>query len=287
MSQHSAPNDGLREAKLIQGTNDGADDLSEWLEGIQKEHFEDETVQKSVQEESTYLEASQSTHIFNSLEELHANFEPLFQQADKSSVQSDIRKKRKFHKAFPIAAVICIIVLCMATAQAFGVNVFDAIAQWTSEQFHFSEDATIPATIGKSPLKDQEHKTYNTLDDVLNAYRITGKIAPTWSPDGFSIKCVKAYRNRENITFYIEYKAPHGTFLMMTIRNASKADAIETEKDRSKVELYKRYGIKHYLISDKTYEKATWVNGSVEEVIYGNISHGDLKHMINSVYEGK
>lgn len=283
MSQHCDPQDGMREAKLIQEATDGADsvadDLSDWLENLDRD-CKDKNIPEIIQ-------GNDGNHVFESLESLHTNFDTLFKQADISPARSSPRKKRITHRMFPIAAVICIIVLCMATAQAFGVNVFGAIAQWTSEQFHFSEGTTIPVTIGSEPIKEGESKTYKSLDDVLNAYRITGKIIPTWSPDEFSIKCVKVYRNKANITFYIEYKAPHGALLMVTIRSISKADAIETEKNISKVELYKRHGIKHYLISDKTCEKATWVNGSAEGTIYGNISRGDLKHMINSIYEGK
>lgn len=283
MSQHCDPQDGMREAKLIQEATDGADsvadDLSDWLENLDRD-CKDKNIPEIIQ-------GNDGNHVFESLESLHTNFDTLFKQADISPARSSPRKKRITHRMFPIAAVICIIVLCMATAQAFGVNVFGAIAQWTSEQFHFSEGTTIPVTIGKSPLKDREHKTYKSLQDALNESNISGQLAPTWTPKRFTLKRVEARRVHEITIFSADYVTSDKQFISITLQEKSGENLVETEKNASAVELYKTHNTKYYLISDKTCEKATWSNGPIECKIYGNVSRKELKEIINSIYERK
>lgn len=290
MSQHCDPQDGIREAKLIQEATDGADsvadDLSDWLENLDKD-CKDKDVPEIMQSNSEIMQGNDGNHVFESLESLHTDFDTLFKQADISPARSSPRKKRITHKIFPIAAVICIIMLCMATAQAFGVNIFDAIARWTNEQFHFSEDATIPATIGKNSLPNKERKTYESLQEALDKCNVSGQVAPQWVPKRYSLKSAYAIKIYNKTIFCADYVDKKGNTLSIMIRKANAKDFAKAEKNTERVEIFKKAGIKHYLLSDKTCEKANWINNSVEGLIYGKVSRRELKQMINSIYEGK
>lgn len=185
-----------------------------------------------------------------------------------------------------VAATIVIMLASMVTAQAFGVDVFGYLARWTSDVFYFAEDPEYnpveEATVQVYPMEEGESQKFDSLDTAVAAFGISAPIVPHWFPESLgetvvtgtvtpSGMLIYAFPTDDNDEFYIDY---------------SESSEALVQKDLNAVQTYIHGGIVHYLMTDGTLRKVTWVNGDITCYIAGNFSEQEMKHIINSIYEG-
>lgn len=225
-----------------------------------------------------------------SLERFHEKYDPVFSALEtKSAAASDSspakkHSRRALIRILPIAAVL-ILLFGSVTAQAFGLDIFGAIARWPSEIFHLSSSSTPYATIRNNPLNEGEEAYYDTLEEAVETFGITEAIVPKWIPEGFELLSVSATRQSIGTFICADYASSDG-YLQIRFREKSESNFSSLEQEGNDVEAHFRGEIKHYLLSDMDRQKALWHNGQLECQVFGNVTRQEIKDIIDSIYEG-
>lgn len=174
------------------------------------------------------------------------------------------------------AAVLAIIILGSITANAFGVNIWEAVVKWTQETFHFGD-------WGNSHPDD--NSSYSSLQEVLEQSKITTPLAPTWFPSGYKLIDIQIEQTPLKKVYTAKY-TNNEKALRITVREYLRGDPVYVEQSEGLVEEYTISGITYYLFSDIDVVKAVWIYGSYECNISGNVTIEDLKTMIDSIAKG-
>lgn len=223
-----------------------------------------------------------------SLERFHEKYDPVFSALEtKSAAASDSspakkHSRRALIKILPIAAIL-VLLFGSVTAQAFGLDIFGAIARWPSEIFHLSSSSTPYATIRTNPLDEGEEAYYDTLEEAVEAFGITEAIVPKWIPERFDLVKVTAINKSGGIFICADYESDNG-YLQIRCREKNGSNFSSLEQEGNDVEAHFRGEIKHYLLSDMDRQKAFWHNGDLECRIAGNVSRQELKDIVDSIY---
>lgn len=173
------------------------------------------------------------------------------------------------------AATVALLLALMVGAQASGLNVFGALAQWTSETFHFGR--------GQSEIQSENYQQFLT---TLVENNIAKEFAPTWCPSGFIASEPVVERDDSSILIQISFEnANKETFHISIDRYISKIELEDGafEKDNISVEPYLSHGKTFYIFSNIDSITATWSGDTLLETIWGNLSDSDIKAIINSI----
>ena len=190
-----------------------------------------------------------------------------------------------------VAAIIAVVVMfcSMVTAQAFGFDVFGAIARWTEETFHFSISAQRPDSQQSIPAP-AEGGEYGILQEALDAYGITEPVAPRWYPSGFQTVEIHANPRSTGVTIQAHYEAGEKSLSVSVRQYFTEQDAGISigsfEKDSGDVIRYEYNGIVHYVMTNNSENFVTWTNDALVCSIWGDVTVDELKQMVNSIYEG-
>ena len=234
------------------------------------------------------LPASLSTDPEEGLERFRRRYASFIEAADAGppeevpSAPERRHSKKPFARMLAIAAVL-ILLLSTVTAQAFGVNVFAAIARWTSEIFRLDGGSTPYAMVTESPLEEGETATYESLEAAVDAFGIDAPLVPKEIPEGFELIGVTAINRKAGITICADYQ-DEDDYLQILYNEAAAQEFNTLEKENQPVDSYYVKGIEHRLTSDQGRQKAAWQNGDFECKITGDISRQELETMIDSIY---
>lgn len=234
------------------------------------------------------LPASLSTDPEEGLERFHRRFASVIEEtspeaaAETPAVPQKRHSIKPFARALPFAAAL-ILLFGTVTAQAFGLDVFSAIARWTAEIFRLDGGSIPYATVTVRPLEVGEEASYESLEEAVEAFGINAPIVPKEIPERFELVAVKAACRRTGILIYADYKSNEG-ILQIRYREAEMQEFNTLEKENGDVDFHSVKGIKHRLVSDLGRQKAVWQNGDFECRINGDISEQEIKDMIDSIY---
>lgn len=224
-----------------------------------------------------------------SLEQFRRRYAPVFEAENAASAgEPPLRPgkrffQRPFAKALPVACAL-VLLFGTATAQAFGLDVFSAIARWTSEIFRLDNRAAPYAAVTVRPLEVGEEAVYGTLEEAVAAFGIDAPIVPREIPEGFELVEVKAAQKELGLLIYADYESENSYF-QIRYRETDNQQFNSLEKEFGEADVYFINEVKHYLFSDFDRKKAAWQNGELECKISGYISEQEIKTMINSIYE--
>lgn len=239
-------------------------------------------------EEVCPLPASLSTDPEEGLERFRRRYGSVMEDmaADTAPDISPVPGKRHsikpFARALPFAAAL-ILLLGTVTAQAFGVDVFSAIARWTAEIFRLDGGSTPYAVVRLHPLDVGEEATYESLEEAVAAFGIDAPIVPKEIPERFELVEVKAKQWEIGLLIYADYESKNG-FFQIRYREKANPDFNALEKENGNINIYVAEGFEHYLLTDLDRQKVVWQNGVLECQIFGNISDQEIKMMIDSIY---
>ncbi|MDR1159154.1 MAG: DUF4367 domain-containing protein [Syntrophomonadaceae bacterium] len=213
----------------------------------------------------------------------HAQSEPLNTvdiplNAAKTSHPVVLRKRRSLTQvAIAAAIVIALLFGGTVTAQAFGLDIWEVLAEWTSEIFKFSANSSPDNT---SNSFSETSKEFHDLQTALDSYGISDKLVPKYLPVGF-----------EQVDFMYDDNSG-----LMVI--AIFSDGVETiivqyslfqgnrfQKDDSNPEIYEVSRVQHYIMTNMGSYKTVWINGKIECSISGLENKEDLIKMVDSIYE--
>lgn len=213
----------------------------------------------------------------------YAEFFPAEGPAAEASSPSEKRRPRRVAFRFTAAAAVVVLLAGTLAAQALGADVFGAVARWSSEVFRFQSDEVPYATINANPLEEGETAYYETLEEALEAFGITEKLAPTWVPERFELVEVAAANRTGGICIYADYEYGDECFGIQ-YNEETNSNFRSLEREEGYMGVYLCGNIKFYLMSDLGRQKAFWQNGELECQMAGNVSEQEMKDIINSIY---
>ena len=186
---------------------------------------------------------------------------------------------RLLKRLIPVAAVVAVTFSSMVAVQAFGFDIFGALAKWTAETFHF---------VSETPASDGSPESEALREKVQEAFDSCGVTvpAPAWYPEGTELTediQVVEYRESSVVTcyfayggkdFYIEAQQYYGEerILMQTF-----------EKDTLDVEPYYSNGRAFYIMSNMSDSRAVYSSDHTVISINGNLSLESIEQIIDSI----
>lgn len=213
-------------------------------------------------------------HAFRSSEEALEEFRKYYMpKATRTS------PKRWLKAITGIAAVLVVAIMGLTiTVEAFDVNVWGKVASWSKEIFRFSDSSETVVT-------EPDHSdaiVYSEIKDLLEEYKITEKLAPTWLPDGYTVEDISVMDNPKGRLIYATFKK-NGEELIINIRQMIGASANQVEKNEDLLEVYKVNGIEYFIFSNTETLQTAWSIEEFECLIIGKISLEEMKQMIDSI----
>lgn len=192
--------------------------------------------------------------------------------------------KRRGHgillkRLISVAAALAVSLFSMVAAQAFGFDVFGALAQWTESTFHFVSDTRETAGSPESETIRQ------TIQAVFDDYGVTVP-APAWYPKGTEFDKDMETKEAAGVSTITCRLTCGGKKCYMEVQQYYGEIRISNqtfEKDASDIKEYYSNGRLFYIMSNLSRNRATYSNDRTLITIEGNFSLETLKQMIDSI----
>ena len=179
------------------------------------------------------------------------------------------------------AAVLVLLVLGVTTtANAFGYNLFEIVVHWTHETFSLGTndgDYTEESVVSNK-------WEYQSLQEALEADKITEPLVPTWLPDGYELETIEIVESPVQRKYLAVYRC-NGQALKIQIKAYLTDDPQQIEQSGKLIETIDHYGISFYLFENVDQLRAVWLNGRYECYISGQLSVDEMKAIIDSIGE--
>lgn len=181
-----------------------------------------------------------------------------------------------------VAAMIAIVISCTITADAWGFNLWDTVAKWTQETFHFGYFGQTEET--NAPTPNRAHPCVS-LQEALDTYKITAKLVPSWLPDGYVEESVDIVQTPKQRQFLAAYQCGSDTIRIFII-DYLDTYPFQVEQSDALMDIHSVNGIDYLIFDNEGQIKATWIYETYECQISGPISIEQLKEMIDSIEKG-
>lgn len=196
-------------------------------------------------------------------------------------VEEPVKRHRKLgrplRRLLPLVAVLAVAFSSMVVAQAFGVDVFGALARWTEDTFHF--------TTGEDNVESEALR--QAVQGAFDGCGITIP-APAWyPPDTMLAKDIDVTEHAENVGVVCEFTCNNNVFVIQ-VQHYYKEEHIPAhtiEKDDSSVEEYLSNGRLFYIMSNQSNICAVYSADQTVMFINGRLSLENVKLIIDSIGE--
>ena len=180
------------------------------------------------------------------------------------------------------AAMLVIVIGSSITANAMGFDLWEVIARWTQETFHFGYAGEVQESDEPSP---EFASPCSSLQESLDQCNITIALVPNWMPEGYIESDVKMTQTPNHRSFAAKYSCDDDT---IRIRIADYLDSFpsQIEKSDSLIEIYKSSNTEYYIFSNYDQLKAVWITENYECYIIGPVTLEEMKEMIDSIRKG-
>ena len=197
--------------------------------------------------------------------------------------------RRRYHlkrKTLVLAAVISVMLASLLTVQAAGVDVFGAIARWTTELFSFgkTEESRGLVVDGKWPEIDlEQNQQFTSLQEALDYYGVTEVVAPQWIPDEFDQESVSVEQNGIWLAFFAEYADENGKMLVISYSSYVSEPPTYYEKSGSLLEIFEISGNTYYAFKNLNNYIIAWVTPHFECCISAPLNSTDMDSLKNVI----
>jgi len=220
-------------------------------------------------------------------EEALEQFKKKYTYTDNSLI-SEKRPARPKSKGFTrlqkwvatIAAVLVLVFGSAITAQAFGFDLFEIIAKWTKETFHFGYVSDVGET-----NEPEKNVVYNSLREALSKYNIDAPIVPNWIPDGYSEAGVKI-QEAPNQRVFIAWYEKGESRIRIRIADYLNSYPLQVEQSATLIETVSINGTDYYIFDNEDQLQVVWVLDNYECYISGSLSLSEVKAIIDSIEKG-
>ena len=177
-------------------------------------------------------------------------------------------------------AAICILVVGNSiTASALGFDLWEIIAKWTQETFHFGYAGETEETNAPSPEFD---RPCASLQEALDDYEIELPLVPTWLPHGYIEIDVSAEETPLQRRIAAKYQSEDSTIRIRIVDYLNGAPS-QVERSDGLLEIYTSEGIDYYIMGNEDQLQAIWNVDNYECCIIGTLSLSELKLIIDSI----
>lgn len=205
------------------------------------------------------------------------------------------RPFRVWRTGFAAALLLFVLFGGMIIAQAFGVDVFGAIARWTEEAFSFGELTEDEAPNNPSDdfrgwKHDPETTDVKVSEDYMDLKAALDERGLPFRapviPEGFEVADSLLYivPTTKNVEFLIAYTRGNDAIKFEVVQFDERPKTVH-EKDKDDPEEYKYNNIIHYLFENAGKKAAVWVIDNLEYSLSTNSNTVNLKQLIQSFYE--
>lgn len=208
----------------------------------------------------------------------------IIKEKSTDDTKTSSKRSRKTLKFLPFAAAL-VLLIGTVTAQAYGENILDLFAKWTSEIFHLDGSAKPEASIGHNDFAEGEVREYATPQEMLDAFGIKGQLIPTQVPEEFGAPTCRASKKKSGLKLELLYENTEH-YIFFWYKQIGKESPSAVEKNSQAVTTWDFSGIKHYQLIDNGIEKLAWVNGDFECLAQSNIGGEAFHQVIKSIYGG-
>lgn len=196
-----------------------------------------------------------------------------------SAIKRPVAKKFSLRQfAATAAAILCILFTGTITAMAMGLDVWGAIANWTSETFRFE--------VTQQGIPFEGDSALNPLGKNLDDTEFVASLTPSWYPSGYELTESILTENEAEQFYFLAFESSDGGYfsiLLSKFKTLEAASGAILEKSDTPVETYERGDMCFYLMQNANTMTASWSNGLLTEVISGSLTEEDLKSMIDSI----
>ena len=189
-------------------------------------------------------------------------------------------RRRAARRAAGIAAIFAgVIILGSAGAYAAGVDIFQAIANWTQDTFYFAGTDGTDITIG-SDVPPQ----LRGLAAELKRYGVEERVIPGYLPEGYELEDENFYPISDYMSFNVSLfnKETDNRVALSYHLHLSNNKFGNLEKDLVNPEIVERNGVKYYAFTNTEDSVLTWVDGKMECTITG-LPAEEMNRIIDSI----
>lgn len=179
------------------------------------------------------------------------------------------------------AAAAALIAVGVMSAGAAKFNLWETIAKWTQETFHWGTAKEIadyaPTSEKPSPCTD--------LLDLLQQNNIPTNLVPTWLPDGFVMSEMKVVEQMDRRLIYARFDNEDKNIIIQ-IHDYLVANPGQFEQSGQEVQTIFQNGVQYYIFNNIDATQIAWTTDHFECEIGGAFSQDDAKKMIESIEKG-
>lgn len=193
-----------------------------------------------------------------------------------------VRKRGWKRGLIAVAAMLVLVIGCLMTVDALGMNVWETIAKWTQETFHFGSAGQVEETNEPSPHYENPCAS---LQEALDKRNVTVCVAPTWMPEGYVESDIRVTESPMQMLFRVNYECG-SNIISVRIANYLTDSPAQIEQSDSLVEIYTSEGVNYYIFNNYDQAKVVWIIESYECCISGPVSVSEIKQIIDSIGKG-
>ena len=191
------------------------------------------------------------------------------------------RSARRLRRLAVLAAVLAALLLSSIAAQAAGLDIFGAIAQWTDETFRFMSTGSDDTSGSAGNQPDQEDA--GPYHSALQSIGMDG-LFPTWHPDGFTPGDLEVTDLDISVSVHMDFFGGDRAYSVVIQHFTQPQSNTGTfEKDDTPVEEYDHNGQTFYILSNLDTLTATTYDGSFMTMINGALTRDEIKAIIDSI----
>jgi hypothetical protein len=202
--------------------------------------------------------------------------------------KSAVQRSRNVRRALIAAAIVAVLVASMTIPVLGYPSVLHMIAGWTTGQFSFQPSGDANSDHDEVVWPDEPRNNFSDLQEALDYYQISEKVVPQAIPEGFQLQEIRVqhFTGVDIIEFNCVYTKEFDNIFILAIYSKSGNNRFY-EKDSGEIENYVAGNIVHYILANNNDAVATWYTDDLECSISTTLPIGELKQLIDSIYEGE
>lgn len=166
-------------------------------------------------------------------------------------------------------AAICILVVGNSiTASALGFDLWEIIAKWTQETFHFGYAGQTEETNAPSP---DHNNPCSSLQEALSKQNIPTTLVPTWMPDGYTEDNIKTVESPAQRQIFANYQNGDNS-IRIRITDYLDTHPAQIEQSDSLIEIYTCNETEFYIFENEGQLQAVWIIENYECYISGPLT---------------
>ena len=180
------------------------------------------------------------------------------------------------------AAVFAFVIGGSFTANAMGFDLWEVIAKWTQETFHFGYASDLIEDNAPSP---EYMQPYASLQEALDDYKIAANLVPSWIPDGYVEVEVQTEDTPLQRRIFAKYQSGDNVFRIRIVDYLNGAPS-QAEQSDTTYEIYPSAGVNYFIICNEEQIQVIWIVDNYECCISGALTLSEIKTMIDSIEKG-